>query len=120
MRLDINPKRLNGYIKRKLLDAKENTRIYSSVVIPDYSKLVLLEIERQNIVKTHSVVSENVPLLKCLVPKYILHKMYQNNKLNKLDFQIDCELATNIKGTRTAFVVLDSMSSITRLKKILE
>ena len=90
------------------------------MVIPDYSKLVLLEIERQEIMKKHSVVSENAPLLKCLVPKYVLHKMYQNNKLHRLDFEIDCELATTIKGTRTAFMVLDSLSSITRLKKILE
>ncbi len=120
MRLDLNPKRLNGYIKRRMLDAKETCKIYSSVVIPDYSKLVLLEIERDSMVSSHRIVNEDVPLLKCLVPKHIMHKMYQNNKLKQLDYQIDLELTSNIKGTRTAFMVLDSLSSISRAKKILE
>jgi hypothetical protein len=90
------------------------------VVIPDYSKLVLLEIERKSIEKSHIIVSENPPLLKCMVPKYIMHKLYQKRRLNELDHQIDRELVANIKGTRTAFIVLESLPSITRLKKILE
>jgi hypothetical protein len=120
VRLDLNPRRLNGYIKRKMQDTKDHTRIISTVVIPDYSNLVLLEIEKDNMVTSHQIVSEDVPLMKCLVPKHIMHKVYLNKKLLRMEFKIDLELTTSIKGTRIAFMVLDSLSSIKRLKKIVE
>lgn len=118
--LDLNPKRLTGFVKQKLINIQKNSRVYTSVVIPDYSRQCLLEIERRELEDAFKIVKANPPFFKCLVSQeYYKENSYQQ-RLRELDHLIDHELIKPYEGTKTAFMSLESLESIAKLKGELE
>jgi hypothetical protein len=91
-----------------------------SIVNPDYSNLFELENERASIVSTYRILSSHAPLLKCLVPKYLLNDQALERKIQELDFLIDVELTKPTNMSRNAFIAVNSLSNVLRIQKIIE
>lgn len=90
------------------------------MVIPDYSKQCLLEIERKELQDSYKIIRTNPPFFKCLVSQEYLKEPNYVQKLREIDFQIDQQLITPQTGTRTAFMSLESLDSIAKLNAELE
>jgi hypothetical protein len=118
--LDLNPKRLTGFIKQKLINVQKNSRVFTSVVIPDYSKQCLLEIDRKELEDSYKIIKSNPPFFRCLVSQEYLKEINHQQRLRELDYQIDNELIKPQEGTKTAFMSLESLESIAKLKGELE
>lgn len=102
------------------MNIQKNNRVYTSVVIPDYSKQCLLEIDRKELEESYKMIRSHPPFLKCLVSKEYFKEMDHNQKLRQIDHMIDKELIRPYVGTKTAFMSLESLESIARLKGELE
>lgn len=118
--LELNPKRLTGFVKQKLINIQKNSRVYTSVVIPDYSKQCILEIERKELEDSAKLIKANPPLFRCLVGNEYTKDVDYQQKLKEIDYKIDLELVKPQEGTRTAFMSLESLESIAKLKGELE
>lgn len=116
----MNPKRLTGFVKQKLLDIHKNSRVYTSIVIPDYSKQCVLEIERRETEESYRLIKANPPFFRCLVSKEYYNESAFSQKLRDLDFLIDQHIMKENEGSRTAFMSLESLESIAKLKGELE
>lgn len=89
------------------------------IIVPDYGKLFKLEKKRHYINKRREILQQNPPLLKCFAKKYYFDDEAYRQKMDKLDFKIDRELAREIKASRSAFVAMESLEMIHSLKKSL-
>lgn len=116
----MNPKRLTGFIKQKLLGIHKNSRVYTTVVIPDYSKHCVLEIERRETEEAYRIIQANPPFLRCLVSKEYYNQNAYIQRLRDLDYQIDQHIMKPNEGSKTAFMSLESLESIAKLKGELE
>jgi hypothetical protein len=116
----VNPKRLTGYVKGKLINIHKNSRVYTSVVIPDYSKQCVLEIERKELQESYKIIRANPPFFKFMVSKEYYNEYSYGDQLKQLDYKIDQELMNPYIGTKTAFMSLESLDSISKLKAELE
>jgi hypothetical protein len=118
--LDLNPKRLTGQIKGKLMKIQKNSRVYTSVIIPDYSKQCVLEIERKELSDCYKIVRGNPPFFKCLVGKEYYNESSYGHRMKQIDYEIDQQIMNPYVGTKTAFMSLESLDSISKLKAELE
>lgn len=116
----MNYRKLNGFLKQKLIDGKVNSKILSCVILPDYSTIAKLEIEKKNLEDNYRIISDCKPWSTFFIPKYYLHMMYLKKKLREVDYEIDKEITKQLKGSKTAFVCIESLTSISYLKKALE
>jgi hypothetical protein len=98
------------------MNIQKNSRVYTSVVIPDYSKQCLLEIDRKELEDSYKIIKAHPPFFKCLVSQEYLKESNYVQKLRELDYMIDEELFKPYEGTRTAFMSLESLESIAKLK----
>lgn len=98
------------------MNIQKNSRVYTSVVIPDYSKQCMLEIERKELDDSYKIIKTHPPFFKCLVSEEYLKEHSYQQKLRELDYLIDEQLITPYQGTRTAFMSLESLDSIAKLK----
>lgn len=90
------------------------------MVIPDYSQQCTLEIERKELEDCYKIIKANPPFLKCLVSKEFLRETDHQQRLREMDYKIDQELIKPYVGTKTAFMSLESLESIAKLKGELE
>ena len=107
-------------MKQKLINVQKNSRVYTSVVIPDYSRQCHLEIDRRELEDSFKIVRANPPFFKCLVAQEYYKENNYQQKLREIDHQIDHELIKPYEGTKTAFMSLESLESIAKLKGELE
>lgn len=112
--------RLTGFIKKKLNDHMHNSRVFTCVVIPDFSAQTTLEIERSEVVDSFKIIRDNPPFFKCFVSRYYYAEDEFAKKLRELDFQIDESIIMPNKGSGTAFMTLESLQSISELKRALK
>lgn len=90
------------------------------MVIPDYSAQCLLEIDRKELEDSYKIIKANPPFLRCLVSQEYLKEADYQQRLRELDYQIDQQLIKPQMGTKTAFMSLESLESIAKLKGELE
>lgn len=112
--------RLTGYIKKKLNDASQNSRVFTSIIIPDFSKQTTLEIQRTEVIENFNVMKYQKPFLSFLVPKYFKNEEDFNLKIKDLDLRMDLELIKPLMGSGTAFMTLESLYSISQLERQLK
>lgn len=94
--------------------------MYTTVVIPDFSKQCVLEIDRKETEESYRLIKSNPPFFRCLVSKEYYNESAFFQRLRELDFQIDEHLMKENEGSRTAFMSLESLESIAKLKGELE
>lgn len=89
--------------------------------MPDYSQLLAKEIKRAELIVGHKIMrGVTSKPLTWLVPNAFINEREYNRRLRKLEFRIDNELAKECGGSQTAFLALDSLSSVLKLSKILK
>ena len=93
--------------------------VLTCVVMPDYSHLLANEIKRAELISGYSIMKgvSSRPLA-WLVPKSFITDSEYNKNMRKLEFNIDNVLMREVVGSQTAFMALDSLSSVLKLSKI--
>ena len=117
MPLSYNTRKLVNYIQRQVRNIGLETKVLSSLVIPDYSKLFELENKRADLIANHRMILENRPRFSCLVPSEISDVQVYKAKLKEIDYEIDLLLTQELKPSRTAFVTLDTLASVSFLEE---
>lgn len=60
------------------------------------------------------------PYLKIFCSKSYLKRPEFEKTMKTIDYKVDQHLCRNIKGSRTAFVCVDSLATVIALKKIIK
>jgi hypothetical protein len=101
-------------------EGRSRNHVVESIIIPDHSNLLQAEIMRDNLNMTFDTLRKFPPPIKFIVPGYYLKEEEYRKKMQQINYLSDKELCRPLKGTQTAFVVLDSLESVKKLKKAFE
>lgn len=92
-------------------------KVLACVVIPDYSKLLTYEIQRAELISGFKIMRNNQRrFMNCIVPKAFLNEKDYQIKMRNVEFQVDKQITRNQVSSQTAFLALDSLSSVLKLK----
>lgn len=114
---EISSHKLVGLIKTELRNQGLDSTINASNVMPDHSKIFELERQRADLVTRHGIISKYKPPWKFIIPKELLSSPDYRKKLDQIDFEIDQQLMQPLKPSCTVFMSLNSLKSISYLKK---
>lgn len=102
------------------MNIQKNSRVYTSVIIPDYSKQCVLEIDRKELQDCFKIVRAHPPFFRCLVGNEYYNESSYGHRIKEIDYQIDQQMMNPYVGSKTAFMSLESLDSISKLKAELE
>ena len=91
--------------------------VESCVVVPDYSKLLELERQRQELVFSREICEEEEMALDFLATKAFKEPEEFDKALRKREFEIDQALTLQVGPAHTAFIALDSFATVKKLRK---
>ena len=91
-------------------------KVISSLIIPDLTALLEAEMLMFDTIQGYNILKTQPPLSKCFYPKYILNEKDFILQKRKINFEIDAALSNQMKGSHTALIVLDSLSSVLKIK----
>jgi hypothetical protein len=111
----VNSHKLTGYIKAVLRENEFDSTVNSTILLPDYSRLFDLERERAEMKTNYELVAKHKPPIGWIIPKELKQKEAYQKKLQKLNFKIDKELTKDIRASRSVFMSLNSLKSISFL-----
>jgi hypothetical protein len=114
---DITSHKLVGLIKTELRTQGLDSTINAANIMPDYSKLFVLERRRAELTSSFGIISKFKPTTKMVLPNEMVNAPDFRKKLDQMDFKIDKQLMHQVKPSRTAFMSLNSLKSISFLKK---
>lgn len=117
---------LNQYLVACRKNGEDSGQVLKCLVLPNLKGLIDLEIRRKKLITTYNIVKVRPPnFLKysrvfcCdfFYPKYLREESEYERELRKIDYKIDDTLLTNTSGSSTAFLSLDSFTTVHTLMK---
>lgn len=114
---EITSHKMIGVIKKELRKEGLDATINAAVVMPDHSKLFVLERTRADLITGHKIVMQTKPLWKGLIPTEISNSQEYRKKLDQIEFSVDQQLTKPVKPSSTVFMALGSLKSISFLKQ---
>jgi len=107
---------------QKIIDPHDTNegRVIAGIIIPDYSQLFQEESKLAEGITGYKIMRDQSPFLKCLYPKEYLSDNHFKVFEATQNFKIDTCITNQIKSTHTAFVALDSLKSVLKIKKAAE
>lgn len=116
--LEVMSQHLANYLSRLLVDGGS---VLSCVIIPDYNRLYKLEQERMYLLSRRNIFKHvQQPALKCFAKDSYFNDVLLGIELAQLDHRIDLEMTKAIYSSQTAFVLLDSVSTVQRLTQAIQ
>lgn len=113
---EVSGHKITGFIKTALREQGLDSNINSTIVLPDYSQLFDLESKRSEMKTNYQVIAQKKPPINFIIPKELKDKDAHAKKLDELNYLIDCQLTQDVKSSRTVFMCLNSLKSISYLQ----
>lgn len=115
--LDLDPKVLIDFFNCQLNEGLSGKRkVLACVIMPDYSELLKYEIMRAELITGFKITkNQQGRFLSCILPKAFKNDREYQKKMKNIEFLVDKELTKLQIGSQSAFLVLDSLSSVLKL-----
>ena len=111
----INSHKVTGFIKSELRQAGLDSTINGTIMLPDYSRLFELERDRADMKTIHEIVAKHTAPIGWMIPKELKDQGAYQKELGLLNYKIDRELTKQVKASRSVFMCLNSLKSISYL-----
>lgn len=113
---DMNPRTLTGFVKQNLTKLNVNSRIYSTIIVPDMAALTKLEVKKRSLQDLKTILDGHSPLFSCLVPRELKDDILYAKKIKTIEYEIDQDIGRQYLGSKIAFMSLQSLESISKVK----
>lgn len=105
------------FFQNVIQDCGGEGKILACIVIPDHSKLYDFERKREHVIMRYEMFRDDPPPLSwCFGSEAYLEDDAFERRIDQIDFQVDKQLTKHLKGTNTAFLLLDSLHTVLNIK----